>query len=152
VSNCGVGWSTAKLCRQLASYREEIEAEISRVGPLSIRQARRLITKPKPDKQAPELPTPDSGNEASEPPTPGQQLLAAWESTSDDEKREALAQIDVKEFIRVMPRAWDSVLTQRVRANDKAQKAASKARSISKGRGAIPKPTRTLQLTATEIR
>jgi site-specific DNA-methyltransferase (adenine-specific) len=45
---CGVPRSTAGLCMQLAQHRARIEAEIKRVGrPVSIREARRLIAKPR---------------------------------------------------------------------------------------------------------
>jgi hypothetical protein len=43
--NCLLGVSTAQLYQQLARHREEIESEILRVPDLSLRAARRLITK-----------------------------------------------------------------------------------------------------------
>jgi hypothetical protein len=45
--NCSLSVSTAQLYQQLARHRDEIEAEISRTPELSLRAARRLISKPK---------------------------------------------------------------------------------------------------------
>jgi hypothetical protein len=45
--NCALSVSTAQLYQQLARHRDEIEAEISRAPDLSLRAARRLISKPK---------------------------------------------------------------------------------------------------------
>jgi hypothetical protein len=49
--NCFLSERTALLYQQLARHRTEIEAEIERVGELSLRAARRLIAKP--DKENP---------------------------------------------------------------------------------------------------
>jgi hypothetical protein len=47
--HCSLSVSTAQLYQQLARHRDEIEAEISRAPTLSLRAARRLITKQKPE-------------------------------------------------------------------------------------------------------
>jgi hypothetical protein len=45
---CSIPWSTAKLYMQLARHRDDIEAEMIRVPELSLRAARRLISKKSP--------------------------------------------------------------------------------------------------------
>ncbi len=63
--NCSVAVSTAALYMQLADHRAEIEAEISRAGDLSIRAARRLITKsPEPTGAAINMDAPAAGEHA----------------------------------------------------------------------------------------
>jgi hypothetical protein len=47
-TNCFLSPSTALLYQQLARHRSEIEAKIEEIGELSLRAARRLVTKRKP--------------------------------------------------------------------------------------------------------
>jgi len=93
-SNCFLSVRTAMLYMQLARHREEIEAEIGRVGDLSLRAAVRLISKPadKPDK--PKRPDPHKAADAE---------LTKW-----------LAAMGMNKFLRIMPPDWRPQLARRV--------------------------------------
>jgi hypothetical protein len=58
--NCFLSVRSAQLYMQLADHRDEIEAEIARFDELSIRQARKLIAKPKTSPQEEEVEPVDS--------------------------------------------------------------------------------------------
>jgi hypothetical protein len=98
-NNCFLGVSTAQLYMQLARHRQKIEAEIQRVGDLSLRAARRLISEPTEKMPKPEKLVP--------------KLLIAWNQASDTEKTEALVKIKLVDFLRVMPDAWRTELKTR---------------------------------------
>ena len=68
--NCPLSVRTGMLYMQLARHRAEIEAEIERVGELSLRAAVRLVTKKK-------LPEPES----TEPPKPAAVVIAISKAT-----------------------------------------------------------------------
>ena len=91
--NCFLSVSTAMLYMQLARHRAEIEAEISRVGELSLRAAVRLVSKP--DDKAPPKP------KKLKP-----ELLVAWRRASNAERTEALNEIPLIDFLAAMPAAW----------------------------------------------
>lgn len=96
--NCLLGVSTALLYQQLARHRAEIEAEIERIGELSLRAARQLIARPKLSKKK-KKPTPE--------------LLNAWCAASDAERTHALCEIPLREFLRVIPATWRAELSNR---------------------------------------
>jgi hypothetical protein len=90
--NCSLSVRTALLYQQLANHREEIEAEISQAGELSLRSARRLISKSKqedgeegPEEEeetgALENPVPEEPN-LEAPPNP----VAIWNTFSATDK------------------------------------------------------------------
>ena len=93
-NNCFLSVRTAMLYMQLARHREEIEAEIRRVGDLSLRAAVRLISKPvdKPDK--PKRPDPHKAADAE---------LTKW-----------LAAMGLNKFLHIMPSDWRPQLARRV--------------------------------------
>jgi hypothetical protein len=68
--NCFLSVRTAFLYAQLARHRAEIEAEIERVGELSLRAACRLVREP--------------ASKPKKPPTPS--LLVAWKAASPAER------------------------------------------------------------------
>jgi hypothetical protein len=96
--NCFLSVRTALLYQQLARHRDEIEAEIERVGELSLRAAVRLIAKPGAPRATSKL-KPD--------------FLLAWQGSTDAELTASLEQIPLKDFLRVMPAAWRAELARR---------------------------------------
>jgi hypothetical protein len=108
-TNCSLKPSTASLYQQLARHRLEIEAKVEEVGVLSLRAARRLVTK-KPKTK----PRPPKSDE-SEKPTPDMSmvLFIAMQKATDTELTEALAALSIERFLRVMPIAWRPQLEAR---------------------------------------
>jgi hypothetical protein len=102
------GWGRW-LHQQLARHRLEIEAKVEEVGVLSLRAARRLVTK-KPKTK----PRPPKSDE-SEKPTPDMSmvLFIAMQKATDTELTEALAALSIERFLRVMPIAWRPQLEAR---------------------------------------
>jgi hypothetical protein len=96
--NCFLSVRTAMLHMQLARHHAEIEAEIERVGELSLRAAVRLISKP--SKKAPKSHKPD--------------LLVAWSKATEEERTAALTNVDIVDFFRVMPKDWREQIEARV--------------------------------------
>jgi hypothetical protein len=97
--NCFLSVRTALLYQQLARHRAEIEAELERVGPLSLRAARRLIAEPRAPKPKPEKLVPD--------------LLLAWNKATVAERTKALTRIPLGDFLQAMPAAWRTELRNR---------------------------------------
>jgi hypothetical protein len=85
--NCFLRKSTALLYMQLARHRDEVEAELTRVGELSLRAARRLVTKP--DKPSEPKPKKQS--------TP---LIDAWRAASAADHSALFDVIPLEEFLR----------------------------------------------------
>jgi hypothetical protein len=90
-TNCSLKPSTALLYQQLARHRSEIEARIEEIGALSLRAARRLVTK-----------KPKTTISESEKLT----LLTAMNKATDAELTEALIALSFERFMRVMPADW----------------------------------------------
>jgi len=106
-TNCFLSPSTALLYQQLARHRSEIEAEIEEIGELSLRAARRLVTKRKPAE--PETTESKPGTtKTTEPP-----LITAINNASDAELTAALAALGFDRFMRVMPDQWRPKLEAR---------------------------------------
>jgi hypothetical protein len=97
-NNCFLAVSTAQLYQQLAHHRAEIEDAMERVPELSLRAARRLISKPAETISKPKK----------------LDLLIAWNRASEDERTAALSNVDILEFFRVMPPDWRSQIEARV--------------------------------------
>jgi hypothetical protein len=95
---CRLPLSTAKLYAQLAAHRPEIEIKIEEVGELSLRAARRLISRP--TKTIPKSKRLD--------------LLVAWNRASEAERTAVLSNIDIVDFFQVMPRDWRGQIEARV--------------------------------------
>jgi hypothetical protein len=78
--NCFLSVRTALLYQQLARHRAEIEAEIERVGELSLRAAVRLLAKPKSESETskPEKPNPVARAVANLRALSDVQLTAVW--------------------------------------------------------------------------
>jgi hypothetical protein len=96
--NCFLGTSTAQLYQQLARHRAEIEAEMARVPELSLRAARRLISKPPKKVSKPDKPD----------------LLVAWNRASEEERTAVLSSVSIVDFFRVMPPRWRDLIEARV--------------------------------------
>jgi hypothetical protein len=106
----GIGWeawlrkwgrlplSTARFYAQLARHRAEIEAEIERVGELSLRAARRLIAEPTKKESKPK---PD--------------LMVAWSRATAEELTRHLDAVTVVGFLRVISLAFRRELESRLR-------------------------------------
>jgi hypothetical protein len=99
-AHCRVGLSTARLYMQLARGRAKIEAALKDNPLLSLREARRLLAKPK----NPE-PEPDQEPEESE-------LLVVLKKTPDAETAAVLVRMGLAWFRRVMPAEWRVPLEQ----------------------------------------
>ena len=97
-NNCFLGVSTALLYQQLARHRAEIEAEIERVGELSLRAARRLIAEPVKKESKPK---PD--------------LMVAWNRATPEELTRHLDAVTVMGLLRVISRAFRRELEGRLR-------------------------------------
>ena len=106
----GIGWeawtrkrgclqlSTARLYAQLARHRAEIEAEIGRVGELSLRAARRLIAEP-----------------AKKESKPKPDLMVAWSKATAEELTRHLDAVTVPGLLRVISLAFRRELEGRLR-------------------------------------
>ena len=103
--------------QQLARHRPEIEAEIDRLGELSLRAAVRLIAKPKTAKTEKSKKTAD--------------LIAALNRATDAELTAALSTFNFERFLRVMPAVWRRKLEERV-LKQRAASAASDAEPFLK--------------------
>jgi hypothetical protein len=102
--NCLLGLSTARLYMQLAEHRADIEAEASRFPGLSIRTARRLISKPKESK-----PKPATKGEIM-PSVPS--LMEAWQSASIEARRTFLEKVDEQELRAALPTSMKNPLVR----------------------------------------
>jgi len=101
-AHCRVGLSTARLYMQLARNRAKIEAALKKDPLLSLREARRLLAKPK----NPE-PEPEPDQEPEEP-----ELLVVLKKTPDAETAAVLVKMGLAWFRRVMPAEWRVPLEQ----------------------------------------
>jgi len=114
---------TAQLYQQLARHRDEIEAEIDRIGELSLRAARRLISKKSgseetsPTEETPAAAAADTdAASASEDaaPDPVMMVVAALQKLNDVEATEVFWAYGLPRFLRVMPGPWRQELAQRI--------------------------------------
>jgi hypothetical protein len=127
--NCFLKVRTAMLYQQLAGHRAEIEAEIERVGELSLRAAIRLVAGPSKRPPKPKRPAPD--------------LLTAWRAASETERTDALAAIRVDEFYAVMPANWRAEMASRVAKPRSADEPFIKASEILRRALSLMKVTST---------
>jgi hypothetical protein len=100
--NCFLSVRTALLYQRLARHRAEIEAEIERVGELSLRAAVRLIAEP--------------STRNATPPKPS--LVTAIKKATDEEVTEALTAYGFPSFLRTMPADWRPQIAARLRRRD----------------------------------
>jgi hypothetical protein len=96
--NCFLSQRTALLYQQLARHRAEIEAEITRVGELSLRAARRLIAEP-----------------AKKEFKPKPDLMVAWNKATPEELTRHLDAVTVMGLLRVISLAFRRELEGRLR-------------------------------------
>jgi hypothetical protein len=126
--NCFLSERTALLYQQLARHRAEIEAEIERVGELSLRAAVRLISKSAP-KYTPKKP----------------EFVVAWNKATDSELTQAFTALGdkgLRRFMGVMPAEWRAEIENRV-----GQKRAKDGQPFLKG-GAVLRKALSLAKTA----
>jgi hypothetical protein len=93
--NCFLSVRTAMLYMQLARHRAEIEAEIERMGELSLRAAIRLIAKSDTTKK-----------KKTKKAEPTAAIIAAMNKATDVELTEALIALSFDRFMQVMPAEW----------------------------------------------
>jgi hypothetical protein len=103
---CGIALSTAKLCVQLAQHRAEIEANIRDGAELSLRGARRLISK-------------SSGK--SKTPGPTETLEAHWKRSRAEARIAFLDAIGIDAVLKHMTEAFARDLCSRVPARKNEQ-------------------------------
>jgi hypothetical protein len=96
--NCFLSQRTALLYQQLARHRAEIEAEITRLGELSLRAARRLIAEP-----------------VKKEPKPKPDLMVAWNKATVEERTRHLDAVTVMGLLRVISLAFRRELDGRLR-------------------------------------
>ena len=114
--NCLVAVSTAELYMQLAHHRDQIEAELQRGVELSLRAARRLISKsPSGDGNTLES---EVGEDAELSVTPAA-LIETWAKAGTEMRRAFLDHIGVDAVLEVMSTAFGSDLRSRVPAPKK---------------------------------
>ena len=105
--NCFLSERTAMLYMQLARHREEIEAEIERVGDLSLRAAVRLISKPAKSTKATKNKTKDKQTK-SERASPFD-ALSWWRNTSNDEHQCFFKDVGFPGVQAAIPPSWGSL-------------------------------------------
>jgi hypothetical protein len=97
--HCFLSVRTALLYQRLARHRAEIEAEIERVGELSLRAAVRLIAGPSRSRSQPKP-----------------SLVTAIKRATNAERTEAFAALGLMPFLRAMPADWRPQLKARLRS------------------------------------
>jgi hypothetical protein len=110
---CGIALSTAKLCIQLAQHRAEIEAAIGDSAELSLRGARRLISKPCPRKRG----------------APKDTLETLWKRATAEARTTFLDRIGVAAILESMSADFGRDLRSRVPAPNSMQNDFKKAKS-----------------------
>jgi hypothetical protein len=118
--NCALSERSARLYRQLANHREEIEHRLAEAPELSLRAARSLITKSK-VRSAP--PAPETVTGAVTPlPVPetitAGQILAWWGNASRGDRREILERFGLSAILETVPE-WRGDLASAMRARGK---------------------------------
>jgi hypothetical protein len=98
---CFMGASTARLYMQLAEHRAEIEHRIEEFPALSLRAARKLISKP-------------SNKPKTAEAKPAPTVSAMMNSLTDEQLTEALTALGFDRFRKVMPRDWVPQLERRL--------------------------------------
>jgi len=89
--HCFMSVRTAQLYQQLANHRDAIEAEIERTGEISLRAARRLISKT------------ENRKKPSKPKKPSFEALNWWKSASHEERTRLLEAIGLLGLIGALP-------------------------------------------------
>jgi Protein of unknown function (DUF3102) len=100
-SECFMGASTARLYMQLAKHRAEIEHRIAEFPTLSLRAARKLISKP-------------SSRPKTAEAKPAPTVSTMMNSLTDEQLTEALTALGFDRFRKVMPRDWVPQLERRL--------------------------------------
>jgi hypothetical protein len=154
--DCELSRSTALLYMRLANHQGDIDAARVQLPNLSLRAARRLLTKSiKPETEEAEAEEPaGAGGEDAEgaPPDHTADLLAVWEAASIAEQEKFLATIfatiTLTTAIKAMPAEWHAALRQRAAGSLAASCTTKKQRNaINKAR----KGSKYLELDATPI-
>jgi Protein of unknown function (DUF3102) len=101
-ANCSLSVRSAKLYVQLARHRAEIEDAMQQVPELSLRGARRVISKPTETVSNPKK----------------SDLIATLDKATDAELTEALAALGFDRFLQVMPAEWRPRLEARAGGSD----------------------------------
>jgi hypothetical protein len=151
--NCFIGHSTAKLYMRLASHQTIIEDELVMTPELSVRAARRLLTKSTQSEvkeaaaEEPGEDEPDAASASAEPDHAAA-LLAAWKAASIAERKDFLATITLDAMLKVMPDDWRPELERRVLGNAAAHCGTKKERAAVRR---LRKKRPYMELTATPI-
>jgi hypothetical protein len=108
---------TAQLYQQLARHRDEIEAEIERVGELSLRAARKLITKKPPEDEDASAATPSGSAETAAEPEAVDlvaAVLADLRALTDAQVTAVWLAYGLGPFLRTIPAEWRAELARRI--------------------------------------
>jgi hypothetical protein len=130
--NCLLAESTAKLYVQLACHRDQIEAELQRGVELSLRAARRLISKP-----ASRNGRESEENEGVEQPSVANDtavLIETWAKATKEMRQAFLDHIGVDAVLEVMSTVFGSDLRSRVPAPKKRKTLALRTTNSAHGR------------------
>jgi hypothetical protein len=113
--NCLISLRTAELYQQLARGEEQIDAEVRRTGEmLSIRAARRLISKPAKMSEAEGAGAPEAEDVSDDPESELSPLDMLLTTTPADAMAAAFEKQDVPWLLERLPKPWIPVLTDRV--------------------------------------
>jgi hypothetical protein len=122
--DCEISRSSALLYMRLANHQGDIDAARVQLPNLSLRAARRLLTKSiEPD--AAETEAKESGEadgEEADGAPPAEYLLGAWEAASVAERKKVLTTITIPALLELLSKEQIAELKQRTLGNDRAQK------------------------------
>jgi hypothetical protein len=153
--------STALLYMRLANHKGDIDAARVLLPHLSVRAARRLLTKSEQSEaeeavaaEEPDQAPDEAGGEEAEaaPPDRAADLLAMWKAASITDQKNVLAAIfdtiTLTAAIKAMPKAWRDALESRARGSLQSRCTSQKERDIVRK---LEKKRPYMELTATPI-
>jgi hypothetical protein len=146
--------STALLYMRIANHKSEIDAARVLLPDLSLRAARRLLTKKSEQSEAAaEEPDEAAGEEAeAAPPDRAAELLALWKATAITDQKNVLAAIfdtiTLATAVNAMPKAWHAALESRARGSLQSRCTTKRDRDTVRK---LEKKRPYLELTATPI-
>ena len=150
---CNLSRSTALLYMRIANHQGDIDAARVLLPDMSLRAARRLLTKSEAKEAAAEEPDQAGGEEAeAAPPDRAADLLAMWKAASLTDQKNVLAAIfetiPLTTAITVMPKAWRDKLEGRAHGSLKSRCATKRERDTVRK---LEKKRPYLELMATPI-
>jgi hypothetical protein len=117
LERCGVGARQAERYMRLACLVAANPTCKSDLPELSIEQAIRLLSPPKPSKEIPTRGQPAKPSKPHRPDFTGTDIIAAWMGSLPDERTRALNAIGLNPLLAAMPQEWwpllESIIAQR---------------------------------------